>query len=126
MGNWKLISGLPGTVDGKNPAYDGWWSNDPYIKRAPNATQGAVTIDGIDTWLFDLSKDENENENVALANKGIVAKLRARMAELADHGNGYRDMQSNLPHLRSFPVFHNGTWAPWRNNEDDDDTAMVV
>lgn len=125
-GKWKLVSGLPGTIDGKSPAYDGWWSNDPYIWREPNATQGPITIDGVDAWLFDLSKDECENDNVAMVNKDIVTKLRARMAELADPQNGYRDPQHNFPHIRSLPVFHNGTWSPYLRDENDDESTVVI
>lgn len=124
MGNWKLIS--VSKYPGPNVAYDGWWSNDPYTKRAPNATQGPVTIDGVHTFLFDLSKDECENENVALANPGIVAKLQARMVELADPKKGYRDPQFNIPHPRAFPIFHNGTWAPWRIVDEDNFAEFLV
>merc|ERR1712151_1205261 len=124
MGKWKLIS--VSTVPGPNLVYDGWWSNDPYTKRTPNNTQGPVTVDGVSTWLFDLSKDESENENVAFENKDILEKLQARMAELSDPKNGYLDPQWNLPHPRSFPVFHNGTWAPWRSHGENDDSAEML
>lgn len=78
------------------------------------------------TFLFDLSKDECENENVALANAGIVKKLQARMAELADPKKGYRDPQLNIPNPRSFPIFHNGTWAPWRRDDEDNYAELLV
>ena len=55
----------------------------------------------------------NEEKNVAAANPNVVATMLARLAELADPKNGYRDPQLNIPHPRSLPVFHNGTWGPF-------------
>merc|ERR1712048_1409808 len=88
MGQWKLIS--VSTKPGPNLVYDGWWSNDPYVKRAPNASNEAVVIDGVSMWLFDLVNDECENRNIALANPEVVKQLQARMDVLADPKNGYR------------------------------------
>merc|ERR1712151_550167 len=124
MGQWKLIS--VSTNPGPNLVYDGWWSNDPYIKRAPNASNEAVVMDGVSVWLFDLVNDECENRNIALVNPEVVKQLQARMEVLADPKNGYKDPQWNLPHPRSFPIFHNGTWAPWRSDEDADNSEIVV
>lgn len=128
VGQWKLIS--VSTVPGPNLVYDGWWSNDPYMKREPNASQVAIDIAGVSTWLFDLSKDECENENVAAANPDVVKRLQERMADLADSKNGYVIPQHNIPHLRAMPLFHNGTWAPWRiiggGSEPDQFEGFVV
>lgn len=109
QGNWKYISGP------EEAFYDGWWSNDPYTFYPINATSGPAKIDGTDVFLFDLSKDESEHVNVAAANPHIVEKMRARCAELGDKKNGYRNPETNIPHLRATPPFHNGTWAPWQH-----------
>jgi len=117
--NWKFISGV-------EKSYDGWWSNDPYTKRSVNATSGPVKMNGTDIFLFDLSKDESENVNVAAAHPDIVMKMQARVAELGDEKNGYRNPQYNIPHPRSMPGLHNGTWAPWQHSGEDSDVAGLV
>jgi len=109
--DWKLINGYHGD-------YDGWWSNDHYTHTEPDFfTQGAVNIGGEDVFLFDLSKDDEERHNVAAANIEVVLKLQARLKELSDPSNGYVLPQNNLPSFLSLPMFHNGTWAPWRSSK---------
>ena len=47
--------------------YDGWWSNDPYAREAPNSEAVSVPEEGLKNggiWLFDLAKDPNERKNV--------------------------------------------------------------
>merc|ERR1711953_740773 len=39
-GRWKLIN------NNGESTYDGWWTNDPYVKSEPNATEGPVKFDG--------------------------------------------------------------------------------
>ena len=51
---------------------------------------------------------------MAASNPGVVTKMLARLTELADPKNGYRTPQLNIPHPRSLPALHNGTWAPFK------------
>jgi len=123
---WKLIDanlyphGCPNSTWCTGAGmYDGWWTNDPYHRVAPNvSSQGPIPADNAPgtggVWLFDLGKDPNEKANVAAENPEVVSELRARLAALADKKNGYRDPQGNIPHPRGFPKLHNGTWAPFR------------
>jgi len=107
-GKWKLLNN-----NGAFNKYDGWWSKDPWVKREPNATQVPVATHGEEkVSLFDLSKDEHENHNVALAHPDIVAKLLLRMDELADPKNGYVKPQRQFLHPSAYPIFNNGSWAP--------------
>jgi len=99
--------------------YDGWWTKDPYTHISVNASsqQGSMPVSGLNRgglWLFDIAADPNEEENVAASNPGVVQRMRARLAALADPKNGYRDPQFNFPHPRALPALHNGTWAPYK------------
>ena len=110
--DWKLINGRAA----RPIQYDGWWSRGlPYEHTAVNRTaERAVAAGGCaDVFLFDLARDPSEHVNVALDHPGVVARLQARIAELADPKRGYRRPQLNIPHPRSLPRFHNGTWSPF-------------
>jgi len=109
-GEWKLISG------GTGP-YDGWWSNGAYNHEDPNATSGNATIDGKAVWLFNLTADPYERENLALTQLEVVAKLEARLAALADPSDGFQKPQTNTPNPAAFPFLHGGVWAPWKDSE---------
>jgi len=110
-GDWKLINGYSGF-------YDGYWSNGPYLHtEADFYTQGPVKMGGEVVWLFDLQKDPEERRNVAATNPTVVARLQARLLELAEPAAGYRDPQDNVPSLRALPSHHNGTWAPWKRSK---------
>lgn len=67
-------------------------------------------------WLFNLTADPNERLNIAASNPAVVQKMRARLAELADPKNGYKNPQTNIPSPLSLPVLHNGTWEPWKKS----------
>merc|ERR1719409_741938 len=100
---------IPNTTMTGAGLYDGWWSNDiSYTLRMPNATQGPVVSEKSPgkIWLFDLANDPNEEANVAADYPGVVDAMQARLAELADPKNGYRDPQNNLPIVRGIPALH--------------------
>merc|ERR1711933_139197 len=46
QGRWKLIGGNR-FLSAEQLFYDGWWSNDPYVRRAPNATQEPAKVNGV-------------------------------------------------------------------------------
>merc|ERR1712137_687140 len=112
QGNWKLISGWSG-------AYDGWSTNDPYTLVAPNTSQSDIQkVDGKQVWLFDLSSDPRELNNLATTRKDVVRSLQSRLAELSDEAKGYMPAQMNVPHARSLPILHNGSWAPYLKDSE--------
>jgi arylsulfatase A-like enzyme len=127
QGNWKLISGWSGP-------YDGYSTNDPYhydVLPANSSTQHYQEVDGRKVWLFDLEKDPVEMINVANQNLQIVRSMQDRLKELASEKQGYRVPQTNLPHARSFPFLHNGTWAPFLSADEivlqsDDEATLLV
>lgn len=114
QGNWKLINGFHGF-------YDGYWSNNPYTHIEPDLpTQGPVSVNGENAYLFDLSKDPNEFRNVAAEHVDVVLRMQARLVVLGQPENGYVPPQLNTPSARASPNHHNNTWAPWKQSN----TAM--
>lgn len=105
---WKLINGTAGV-------YDSWWSNGDYTEEKSTATSSDEFVNGRSVWLFNLDEDPTERINVAKANPDIVAAMQTRLAELVDPSNGYVAVQDNSPDPKAFPVFHHGSWAPWKN-----------
>lgn len=106
QGKWKIVSGWSGM-------YDGYSSNDPYVITPPDPAQTFVRVDGRKVWLFDLEADPEERNNMADANQATVRAMLRRLHELGQKSTGYVDPQPNLPHARSVPSLHNGTWAPF-------------
>jgi len=110
QGNWKLINGFHGF-------YDGYWSNNPYTHTEPDLpTQGPVSVNGENAYLFDLSKDPNEFHNVAAEHLDVVLRMQARLAVLSQPQNGYVPPQLNIPSAKASPNRHNNTWAPWKQS----------
>lgn len=124
QGKWKLITGWAG-------AYDGYSSNDPYHITPPNESGQSQRVDGAKVWLFDIASDPEERTNLASVNVDIVRSMQSRLQELSEPKNGYVMPQTNLPHPRSLPLCHNGTWAPFLADDevlvttDDEDTVFV-
>jgi len=116
--NWKLICG--------GSASDGWSTNDPYTIVPPEAKDQCQNVwQGVHrhcVWLFDLQTDPEERQNVAKENPDIVRRMLDRLHELSQPEKGYVPPQYNMPHLRSFPVLHNGSWAPFLG----DDEVLVI
>jgi arylsulfatase B/arylsulfatase I/J len=111
QGKWKLISGGYGI-------YDGWSTNDPYTIVPPEAKDAYQKVNGHHVWLFDIQADPEERQNIAKENPDIVLRMIDRLHELSQPKNGYLDPQYNLPHPRSFPSFHNGSWAPFFRDDE--------
>jgi len=101
--------------------YDGWWTPDPYAHVAYNASQASLPagLPNGGLWLFDLSRDPNEEANVAASHPAVVQRMRARLAALADPSNGYQDPQANFPSPLALPPLHNGTWSPYRKRDEE-------
>jgi len=118
-GEWKLISGSSGL-------YDGWWSNGDYSHEDADVASSNVTIDGKAVWLFNLDQDQNERKNVALEHPEVVAKLQARLEELADQSNGYVPSQANTLSPAALPFLHGGVWAPWQKSARNTSNAYIV
>lgn len=122
QGKWKLVSGWSGF-------YDGYSSNDPYSITPTDPAQAFARVDGHKVWFFDLEADPEERDNIADANLDIVRAMLHRLDELGQSSTGYVDPQPNVPHSRSIPQLHNGTWAPFLGDAElvvEDDNEMFI
>lgn len=110
QGKWKLISGRSGSQDG-------YTSIAPY-EVTPTDSEDYVMSRGQKVWLFDIDADPEERHNVAKENQDVVHAMQHRLRELGDKSNGYLDPQPNWLQLRSLPSLHNGSWAPFLNDDE--------
>jgi len=124
QGKWKLVTGWSGF-------YDGYSSNDSYTITPPDPSQTFATVDGKKVWFFDLEADPEERNNIAESNLETVRAMLARLDELGSNSTGYVAPQNNIPHARSLPALHNGTWAPFLRDsevvlEEDNEETLIV
>lgn len=122
QGKWKLVSGWSGF-------YDGYSSNDPYTITPTDPSQTFATVDGQKVWFFDLEADPEERKNIAEANLDTVRAMLQRLDELGPNSTLYKDPQNNIPHPRSLPQLHNGSWAPFLRDSEvvlEEDNEMFI
>lgn len=102
---WKLIVGGALTI----PGSDGYYGLGG-VDAAP-APPLRTTHN-----LFELAADPYEKSECSQEHPDVVMHgLRL----LRDHmAAGYRQPQPNLPHVRSWPAFHGGAWAPFLGDDE--------
>eukprot|EP01065_Artemidia_motanka_P048932 TRINITY_DN801_c0_g1_i1.p1 TRINITY_DN801_c0_g1~~TRINITY_DN801_c0_g1_i1.p1 ORF type:complete len:510 (+),score=136.85 TRINITY_DN801_c0_g1_i1:89-1618(+) len=103
-GTWKLaVEQQKGNV----MVYDGYFR---YNASGALIREAGPQSDFDGKWLFDLSVDPFERTNLYGSRPDIVQELESLM-------DGYRATyvkpQKQPFEIRSFPMFHNHTWAPW-------------
>ncbi|KAH7966548.1 hypothetical protein HPB49_017436 [Dermacentor silvarum] len=69
-------------------------------------------VGGDPPYLFDLSKDPCEMHNLAPDNRALLSVLIRKLASYAITSVAPRNKPADP---RSYPQYHNGTWAPWVN-----------
>ncbi|XP_075536588.1 arylsulfatase B-like isoform X2 [Dermacentor variabilis] len=69
-------------------------------------------VGGDPPYLFDLSKDPCEMHNLAPYNRELLSVLIRKLASYAITSVAPRNKPADP---RSYPQYHNGTWAPWVN-----------
>ena len=106
VGDWKLITGRPNCSFA--PAHkgsmcpDGWVHLDGSIELPPYTPSL--------TWLFNLTADPNERNNVADKYPEIVKQLKERI----EYYNSTHIAQINVPiDPKSNPANFGGIWTPW-------------
>ena len=106
IGDWKLITGRPNCSFA--PAYkgdtcpDGWVHLDGSIELPPYTPSL--------TWLFNLTADPNERNNVADKYPEIVEQLKGRI----EYYNSTHIKQLNPPFdPKCNPSKFEGVWTPW-------------
>ena len=108
-GDWKLIIGQPNcSLHGKeeegDKCPDGWVHLDGSIEIPPDTPSL--------TWLFNITADPNERNNVAHMYPTVVQQLKDRI----EHYNATHIEQLDPPlDPKSNPDNFGGVWTPWMN-----------
>ena len=107
-GVWKLITGMPNcTFDRDNPLFacpDGWVHVNGTIEPPPYTPKLE--------WLFNLTADPNERNNVADQYPAKVLELKVRI----EYYNSTHIEQLDPPlDPNSNPCYFKGVWTPWLN-----------
>ena len=102
-GDWKLVLGDPGCNPGLNqPCPTGWVHLDETIEE-PADNPSLI-------WLFNMTADPNERNNVADCHPDIVSQLQERIEEF----NSTHIFQMNpAVDIKSNPANFGGVWTPW-------------
>ena len=105
-GDWKLVLGRPNCSFGPDnslfPCPDGWIHKDGTIEPPPFTPSL--------TWLFNITADPNERNNLARRYPDKVEELRARI----DYYNSAQIEQQDPPlDPNSNPCHFGGVWTPW-------------
>ena len=105
-GDWKLITGMPNcTFDRDNPLFacpDGW----VYVNGTIEPPLYTPKLE----WLFNITADPNERNNVADQYPDKVLELKARI----EYYNSTHIEQLDPPlDPNSNPCYFKGVWTPW-------------
>ena len=107
VGDWKLITGRPNTSKSNievpgDPSPTGWvYLNGSIEIPPPNPTW---------TWLFNLTDDPNERNDLSSKHPDVVSGLKKRIEVY----NTTHVVQMNAPFdPQSDPRHFNGVWTPW-------------
>ena len=106
IGDWKLIIGQPNCSFGRarigDGCPDGWVHLNGSIELPPYTPSL--------TWLFNITADPNERNNVADQYPDVVKQLKERI----EHYNATHIEQLDPPYdPRSNPANFGGVWTPW-------------
>ncbi|XP_072120226.1 arylsulfatase I-like [Mobula birostris] len=109
QGDWKLLTGDPGYGDWippqTHPSLPGTWWN---LERQRLGHRRAV-------WLFNITADPYEREEVSARHPAVVRRLLARLA---------RYHRTSIPvrypadDPRANPELHGGAWMPWAGEDE--------
>ena len=99
VGSWKLITGDPS---------EGSWIAPPEdngLHSIPDPDPKSKNI-----WLFDMSKDPNEETDLFNSHRDIAVDMLNKLAEYQATAVPVRYPPNDL---RCNPRYHNGFWGPW-------------
>ena len=100
-GEWKIITGIPDCAP-RLECYTGWVHQNGVIEDAPNNPSL--------TWLFNITADPNERNNLAEAFPEVVSQLKERI----EFYNSIHIIQTDPTFdTRSIPSNFGGVWTPW-------------
>ena len=106
VGDWKLVTGQPNCSLApeyeRDPCPDGWVHLNGSIELPPYTPSL--------TWLFNITADPNERNNVAGQNPDVVKQLKAKI-EL--YNATHIEQLAPPIDLRSDPALFDHVWTPW-------------
>nr|XP_020468070.1 arylsulfatase I-like [Monopterus albus] len=117
VGDWKLLTGDPGHGDWVPqqvlPTLPGrWWNLERSFSSFPKSSMGK------NIWLFNITGDPYERQNLADHRPDVVQQLLARLAYYNQTAVPVYfppdDPQAN-------PSRHGGAWVPWVDEEEDEE-----
>ncbi|XP_072047297.1 arylsulfatase B-like [Amphiura filiformis] len=105
--NWKLITGI------ENIEYSGWVPPEESFKQ-PIPMETVDNL-GIYVRLYDITKDPEERDNIALSNRHIVFKLLHRLAHHNEHVVIPEHLYNDPAAIRAKETPEGISWNPWRS-----------
>ncbi|KAK5860392.1 hypothetical protein PBY51_021873 [Eleginops maclovinus] len=118
VGDWKLLTGDPGHGDWVPPQVMStlpgrWWNLERPISPLPKSSSVRKNI-----WLFNITADPCERQDLAEQRPDVVRRL---MVRLAFHNQTAVPVYFPPDDPRANPSRHSGAWVPWVEEEDDEE-----
>ncbi|KAM3603671.1 uncharacterized protein V6R79_000410 [Siganus canaliculatus] len=117
VGDWKLLTGDPGHGDWVPPQVlptlqGPWWN----LERAVTSFSKPPAYKSV--WLFNITADPCERQDLSEQRPEVVQQLLARLAYYNQTA-----VQVYFPpdDPRANPIRHGGAWVPWVDEEEDEE-----
>ncbi|XP_041485158.1 arylsulfatase B-like [Lytechinus variegatus] len=98
MGDWKLLTGLPGR--------NGWFPPPEWNIKAYTPVDPPHKL----TWLFNIAADPNEKNDLSDQHPEVVAELVCRLEAYYQTSVPVRFPDQTV---KANPASHHGVWGPW-------------
>ncbi|XP_050925759.1 arylsulfatase I [Lates calcarifer] len=117
VGDWKLLTGDPGHGDWVPPQVlptlpGRWWN----LERSISSSHNSPTHKNI--WLFNITGDPYERQDLADKRPDVVERLLAR---LAYYNQTAVPVYFPPDDPRANPSQHGGAWVPWVDEGEDEE-----
>ncbi|XP_034090979.1 arylsulfatase I-like [Gymnodraco acuticeps] len=118
VGDWKLLTGDPGHGDWVPPQVMStlpgrWWNLERPVFPLPKSSSAPKNV-----WLFNITADPCERQDLAAQRPDVVQQL---MARLAFHNQTAVPVYFPPDDPRANPSRHSGAWVPWVEEEEDEE-----
>ncbi|XP_034411579.1 arylsulfatase I-like [Cyclopterus lumpus] len=117
VGDWKLLTGDPGHGDWVPPQVlptlpGRWWNLERGVSLFPRTS----TLKNV--WLFNITADPCERQDLADRRPDVVRRL---MDRLASYNRTAVPVYFPPDDPRADPSRHGGAWLPWVDDEEDEE-----